>query len=90
VIDFKQTGWHEHPVPLFAYVLSGTLTEEFSNGEKYEFHKGQALVEAVETPHNAYNAGTEPVKLVVFVLGEKGVPFTVRLKEKRGQKQNGQ
>jgi hypothetical protein len=40
---------------------------------------GQALAEAVETPHNAFNAGTEPVKLVVFVLGAKGLPFTVRL-----------
>jgi len=86
----KQTGWHRHPVPLFAYVLSGTLTEEFSDGEKHEFHQGQALAEAVDTPHNAYNAGTEPVKLVVFVLGEKGAPFTVRLKDKWGQKQNSQ
>lgn len=86
----KQTGWHKHPVPLLAYVLSGTLTEEFSNGDKHEFHQGQALAEAVETPHNAYNAGTEPVKLVVFVLGEKAVPFTVRLKDKWGQKENSQ
>jgi quercetin dioxygenase-like cupin family protein len=78
----RQTGWHKHPVPIFAYVLSGTLTEEFGDGKKYDFHQGQALAEAVETPHNGYNAGTDPVKLILFVIGEKGVPFTVHLNEK--------
>jgi quercetin dioxygenase-like cupin family protein len=78
----QQTGWHKHPVPIFAYVLSGTLTEEFSDGKKFDFHPGQALAEAVETAHNGYNAGSDPVKLILFVMGEKGVPFTVHLGEK--------
>jgi quercetin dioxygenase-like cupin family protein len=75
------TGWHKHPVPIFAYVLAGTLTVEFASGERHEFHQGQALAEAVETPHNGFNAGDEPVKLVVFAMGVKDVPVAVQLNE---------
>jgi len=74
----KQTGWHKHPVPIFGYVLSGTLTVNFANGEKKTFHPGDALAEAVNTLHNGINEGAEPVKLLIFVAGEKNVPFTVK------------
>lgn len=76
----KQTGWHRHPVPLFGYVLSGTLTVNFKDGEKKVFHPGDALAEAVNVLHNGTNDGTEPVKLLIFIAGEKGVPFTVKAK----------
>lgn len=76
----KQTGWHKHPVPLFGYVLSGTITVHFANGKKNVFHQGDALAEAVNVLHNGVNEGTEPVKLLIFVAGEKNVPFTVKAK----------
>ena len=76
----KQTGWHSHPMPLFGYVLSGTLTVQFANGKKNVFHQGDALAEAVNVPHNGVNEGTEPVKLLIFVAGEKKTPFTVKTK----------
>ena len=74
----KQTGWHKHPVPIFGYVLSGTLTVNFAGGEKKVFHPGDALAEAVNVLHNGVNHGTETVKLLIFVAGEKGVPFTIK------------
>ncbi len=74
----KQTGWHQHPVPIFGYVLSGTLTVHFADGKKNVFHPGDALAEAVQVLHNGANEGTEPVKLLIFVAGEKNVPFTVK------------
>jgi quercetin dioxygenase-like cupin family protein len=74
----KQTGWHVHPVPLFGYVLSGTLTVKFSGGENKILRPGDALAEAVNIPHNGINEGTETVKLIIFVAGEKNVPFTVK------------
>ena len=43
----KQTGWHKHPVPIFGYVMSGTLTVQFADGTKKIFHPGDALAEAV-------------------------------------------
>jgi quercetin dioxygenase-like cupin family protein len=74
----KETGWHKHPVPLFGYVQEGTLTVQFASGEKKTFHPGDALAEAVNVLHNGVNTGKDPVKLVIFVAGEKNVPFTVK------------
>jgi len=74
----KQTGWHKHPVPIFGYVLSGTLTVQFADGTKKIFHAGDALAEAVNVLHNGTNQGTDTVKLLIFVAGEKNVPFTVK------------
>jgi quercetin dioxygenase-like cupin family protein len=78
----KQTGWHKHPVPLFGYVMSGTLTVEFADSTKKVFHPGDAMAEAVNVLHNGTNSGTEPVKLLIFVAGEKNVPFTIKEKAK--------
>lgn len=73
-----ETGWHKHPFPCYAYVLSGELTVEMEGGRTNRIAAGQALVEAVNVLHNGRNTGGEPAKLVLFVTGEKGKPFTVR------------
>jgi len=74
----KQTGWHKHPVPLFGYVLSGSVTVHLANGDKHTFHQGDALAEAVNILHNGVNEEDEPTRLLIFVAGEKNVPFTVK------------
>lgn len=73
-----ETGWHKHPWPCYAYVLSGNLRVEFEGGEAHDVKPGEALAESVNVLHNGHNTGTEPVKLVLFVTGEKGQPFTVK------------
>jgi quercetin dioxygenase-like cupin family protein len=74
-----ETGWHYHPVPVYAYVLSGVLTTEMENGEKHEYRESEAIFEAVNTPHNGRNTGKVPLRLVVFYTGEEGKPVTVRV-----------
>ncbi len=80
----KQTGWHHHPVPLFGYVLSGEVTVQIGHGDKHTFHQGDALAECVNLLHNGVNEGTVPTKLLIFVAGEKNVPFTVKAATKNG------
>jgi quercetin dioxygenase-like cupin family protein len=75
-----ETGWHKHPVPIFAYVLAGEVTVHLANGGKHTFHQGEAMAESVDMLHNGVNEGKEPTKLLVFVAGEKNVPFTVKEK----------
>lgn len=41
-----ETGWHLHPVPVYAYVLSGALTVEMDKGERFSFKEGDALVKS--------------------------------------------
>jgi quercetin dioxygenase-like cupin family protein len=71
-----QTGWHSHPYPCVAYILSGSLSVEMEDGRVHKLTAGQAFAESVNVLHNGKNTGTEPVKLVLFAMGEKDRPFT--------------
>lgn len=74
-----ETGWHLHPYPCYAYILSGNLVVQVKGGETHNLHAGEALMEVVNTPHNGMNKGSEPVRLVMFATGETGKPFTVKI-----------
>ncbi|MEI6492029.1 MAG: cupin domain-containing protein [Verrucomicrobiota bacterium] len=76
------TGWHQHPYPCYAYILSGKLIVEVKGEKPRELLAGEALVEAVNATHRGTNKGTEPVRLVMFVTGEADKPFTVRVPDR--------
>ena len=73
-----ETGWHSHPVPSFAYVLSGTLEVTLANGTAKRVRSGEAFAEVIDTSHNGRNVGPDPVKLVVFYTASPGQPVTAR------------
>ena len=73
-----ETGWHKHPMPVYAYVISGNLTVELEGGQRLSYGTGDAIIEVVNTMHNGKNSGTETVKLAVFYLGAKGVPNVIK------------
>jgi len=72
------TGWHYHPVPVYAYMLEGELAVEMENGTVNLFRKGDAIIEMVDTAHNGYNPGNEKASLVVFYTGAVGIPNVVK------------
>lgn len=74
-----ETGWHKHPVPVYAFVLSGNLIIEMEGGSTLLFKAGDAIIEMVETFHNGKNIGIEPVRLAVFYTGVQGLPNVVRM-----------
>ncbi len=74
-----ETGWHKHPVPVYAYVLSGNLAVELEDGRTLQFKPGEAIIEVVNTSHNGKNAGSDPVRLVVFYTGVQGIPNVIRM-----------
>ena len=65
----QQTGWHTHPVPLFGYILEGELTVDYGDKGVRIYRKGDALVEAMNEPHNGRNTGRDPVKISPCSLG---------------------
>jgi quercetin dioxygenase-like cupin family protein len=73
-----ETGWHSHPVPVYAYVLSGSLTVEVGDKGRSIFQAGDAIIEVVNTRHCGKNAGVIPVKLVVFYTGAENLPNVTR------------
>jgi len=72
------TGWHQHHIPVFAYVLQGTLTVQLDNGTEKEFLPNTSFAEVIDMFHNGTNKGKEPVVLVVFYAGEKGKPLSIK------------
>jgi len=68
----KSTGWHKHSNPVFAYVISGTLTVELEGDKKLTFSANTSFAEVINTYHNGTNLGKEEVVLIAFFMGEKG------------------
>ena len=75
-----RTALHQHPVPVFVYVLDGTLTVQAQGGEPREYRPGQAFIEDVNHWHQAFNRGSTPVKILVVFTGEEGKPTTINAK----------
>lgn len=73
-----ETGWHQHPVPVYAYVISGNISVAIEGGKHLTFGAGDAIIEVVNTLHNGTNIGTEPVKLAVFYLGMAGTANVIK------------
>jgi quercetin dioxygenase-like cupin family protein len=69
-----ETGWHVHAVPLFGYVLAGTLTVDYGDKGTHTYNTGDALMEAMNWPHNGMNKGTVPVRILTVYAGAKGIP----------------
>ena len=74
-----ETGWHMHAVPVYAYILRGSITIEIEGGKKYDFKEGDAIFEVKDTPHNGRNNGDQIARLVVFYTGEVGKPNVTRV-----------
>ncbi len=74
-----ETGWHTHAVPVYAYMLGGSITVEMESGKKYDFKEGEVIFEVRDTPHNGRNNGDTTSTLVVFYTGEVGKPNVTRV-----------
>lgn len=77
----KATGWHIHEIPVFAYVLKGTLTVEFENHRLVKFPANSSFAEVTNTLHQGINNETEELVLLAVYLGVKGKPLSIK-KEK--------
>jgi quercetin dioxygenase-like cupin family protein len=58
------TGWHNHPWPRYAYVISGALTVENEAGQKQTYKTGDFAVEQLNIFHRGMAAA--PTRLLVI------------------------
>jgi len=72
----QNTGWHLHPYPCMAYVLSGEIDVEDASGVRRHFSPGNCFVELINVRHCGYNRGAVPVKLIFFAAGVAGGPIS--------------
>jgi quercetin dioxygenase-like cupin family protein len=69
-------GRHYHPGPELVYVLEGALVLEPDGMPPMTLKAGDSAHMPAKHIHNAKNASaTAPVKVLVFLVGEKGQPL---------------
>jgi quercetin dioxygenase-like cupin family protein len=73
-----QVGRHMHPVPLFVYILEGTLSIEMEGHGIHTFKAGQGLAEVTNIWHNGRNLTDRPVRFLIVFSGQKGTPNLIR------------
>lgn len=69
----EETGWHTHAVPLFGYILEGTVKVDYGDRGTRTFTRGEGFMEAMATGHNGRNTGTEPCRILAVFIGSKGM-----------------
>lgn len=79
----QETGWHFHETPLVVFVLAGTVTVTYDDGNGGEIVKeytaGDTIIEAIGTHHTGRNLTDEPVVLYTVSIGAEGLENTVAL-----------
>jgi quercetin dioxygenase-like cupin family protein len=74
-------GRHFHPGPEVAYVLDGSLVIEPDGKPALTVKKGESFHNPARAVHNAKNGSTtEPAKVLVVLIGEKGAPLSTPVK----------
>lgn len=72
-----RTARHQHPVPVFVYVMEGALEVQTEGGEPRIYNAGDAFLESVGRWHQGFNKGDGAAKILVVFMGEEGKPTTV-------------
>jgi quercetin dioxygenase-like cupin family protein len=73
---------HEHTGPVFAYLLEGEIENQVDPNPPQKYTPGEYFYEPPLHVHRSLRnlSGTEPAKLLIFQIGEKGKQFTVGAK----------
>jgi quercetin dioxygenase-like cupin family protein len=76
----ETTGWHKHDIPVFSYVMQGTLTVEMEDHKIMEFKEGTCFAESFNLYHKGTNLGTSDVVVFVVYLGGDGKSLSIKKK----------
>ena len=68
---------HKHPVPLFVYILQGSITVTYDDIGEIVYRTGDAFIEAFNWPHRARNSGRGVVKILTVYSGAKGIENSI-------------
>ena len=81
VIPGGVAGRHFHPGPEVAYVVEGSLVVEPDGQAPLTLKKGDTFHNPAKAVHNAKNgSATQPAKVLVVLIGEKGAPLSTPVK----------
>jgi quercetin dioxygenase-like cupin family protein/chorismate mutase len=73
------TPLHFHPVPLLAYVQSGSIRVVYEGSDERIYRAGDSFVEAINVVHQGFGLPPEGARLISFDLRSATLPSTVVL-----------
>ena len=71
----EKSAWHIHATPLFGFILEGELTVDYGSKGTHVYRAGEAVLEAIDWPHQASNRGTVLTRVLAVNIGTEGGPF---------------
>ncbi len=73
---------HRHNAQAFVYVLEGSIIMQVKGGKEVTLTPGQTFYEARDDVHvvDRNASATQPAKMVVFLVKDKGAPILVPIK----------
>ena len=73
---------HEHTGPVFAYILEGKIENQVDPEPPRTYEPGEYFYEPAMHVHRVFRnlSNTQPAKLLIFQVGEKGKEFTLSAK----------
>jgi quercetin dioxygenase-like cupin family protein len=72
-----RTPLHEHPVPVYVYILEGEVELQTQGGQPHKYKTGEAYIEALNRGHQLFNKSNAMAKVLVVFVGQEGKPTTV-------------
>jgi quercetin dioxygenase-like cupin family protein len=75
-----RTPLHQHPVPVYVYILEGELELQTEGAEPHRYKAGEAYIESLNRNHQLFNKSSSPTRLLVVFMGEEGKPTTIASK----------
>lgn len=72
----KETTWHLHAIPVFAYVISGEMTINYGPLGIRTLKAGDSYVEAINVCHEARATSKLPVKIIAVMMSEQGMDLS--------------
>ena len=75
------TNLHQHPAPLFVYVMEGELEFRVADGETHRIEQGQAFIEPQDTTVQAFNVADGPTKVLVVAMASEDKAPSVAVTE---------
>jgi quercetin dioxygenase-like cupin family protein len=75
-----RTPLHQHPVPVYVYILEGEVELQTEGRQPHKYKTGEAYIEALNRNHQLFNKGNALAKVLVVFVGADGKPTTVAAK----------
>lgn len=69
----QESGWRKYRVPVYVYVMEGTISVEYDAGVVKDFPKGSSFLQAKGIWHNISNKAETRAETLSVLMGAKGI-----------------